>query len=71
MKKKYFIFQPKVMVMYRILGWLAFRAEVGYMTSYSSKGWEVSRNGISIKGENPPDMNMDGLTLSIGPWFGF
>jgi hypothetical protein len=65
------IFQPKVMAMYRILSWLSFRAEVGYMASYSSKGWEVERNGEKIKGENIPSANMDGLTFSIGPWFGF
>ncbi|MCD4819785.1 MAG: PDZ domain-containing protein [Candidatus Cloacimonetes bacterium] len=71
LEKDYFLFQPKVMVMYRILGWLSFRAEAGYITSYSSKGWKTKRNGISVKTENAPDMNMDGLTLSIGPWFGF
>jgi hypothetical protein len=71
MRKSYMIFQPKVMAMYRILSWLSFRAEVGYMASYSSKGWEVERNGEKIKGENIPSANMDGLTFSIGPWFGF
>lgn len=71
MRKGYMVFQPKVMAMYRILSWLSFRAEVGYMTSYSSKGWEVERNGEKIKGENVPSSNMDGLTFSIGPWFGF
>jgi hypothetical protein len=71
MRKDYMIFQPKIMAMYRILGWLAFRAEVGYMTSYSSKGWKIERNGESVKGENIPSADMNGLTFSIGPWFGF
>jgi len=71
MRKEYMVFQPKIMAMYRILGWLGFRAEVGYMTSYSSKGWQIERNGEDIKGINIPSADMNGLTFSIGPWFGF
>jgi len=71
MKKDFFLFQPKIMLMYRILDWLAFRAEAGYLISYSSKGWKIKWNGESVKAEESPEYSMDGLTLSIGPWFGF
>lgn len=70
-KQDYILFHPKATFLYRILEWLAFRAEVGYMVSYSSAGWKASRNGESIKLLNEPDYDMNGLTISVGPWFGF
>ncbi|MBN1949496.1 MAG: PDZ domain-containing protein [Candidatus Cloacimonetes bacterium] len=71
MKQDFIVFQPKFSLMYRLLDWLALRTEVGYMVSYSSAGWKAKRNGEDVKLNNPPDVNMDGLTLTIGPWFGF
>ncbi|MDO9578796.1 MAG: PDZ domain-containing protein [Candidatus Cloacimonadales bacterium] len=70
-KSDYMVFQPKAVFMWRILNWLSFRTEVGYMLSYSSKGWQAKWNGESVKLNNPPDASIDGLTVSIGPWFGF
>ena len=71
LKQNFLIFQPKVMFMYHFLDWLGIRAEAGYILSYSSDGWKAKRNGESVKIENEPDSNMNGLTLSIGPWLGF
>lgn len=71
MKKKFILFQPKITFLYQILDWLHIRAEAGYMISHSTDGWVAKRNGEKIKIENAPDLNMDGLTVSIGPWFGF
>ncbi len=71
MKNDYILVQPKFMLMYRILDWLSFRAEAGYMLSYSAKGWQGVWNGESVKVENEPKLDLDGLTLVIGPWFGF
>jgi len=71
LEKKYLIFQPKAMFMYHFLNWLGIRAEAGYILSYSTKGWKTERNGESVKIVNEPTSNMNGLTLSIGPWFGF
>lgn len=71
LKSDYILFQPKAMVMWRILDWLNMRAEVGYVGSYSIDGWTAKFNGESVQLENEPDANMDGLTISIGPWFGF
>lgn len=67
----YILFQPKVSFMWRILDWLSFRTEAGYMLSYSSKGWKADWNGESVKLDNAPEASIDGLTFSIGPWFGF
>ena len=71
MQKDYITFQTKVMLMYHFLDWLGFRAEVGYLVSYSPYDWKVKRNGETVKALNAPESNMDGLTLTIGPWFGF
>jgi hypothetical protein len=71
LKSDYILFQPKAMMMWRILNWLSMRAEVGYIGSYSIDGWTAKFNGESVQLENEPDANMDGLTISIGPWFGF
>ncbi len=71
MKQEFILFQPKATFLYEILDWLHMRAEVGYMLSHSPDGWVARRNGEKIKVENAPDLNMDGLTISIGPWFGF
>lgn len=67
----YILFQPRVTFMWRILDWLSFRTEVGYMLSYSNENWKGKWNGESVKLDNAFDSNMDGLTVSIGPWFGF
>jgi len=71
LKQEFILFQPKAMVMVRILDWLSFRSEVGYMVSHSPDGWKAKWNGEKVKLNNEPDTNMDGLTVSIGPWFGF
>ncbi|KQC08877.1 MAG: hypothetical protein APR54_04085 [Candidatus Cloacimonas sp. SDB] len=71
LKKDYIVFQPKAMLMVRILDWLAIRSEAGYVLSHSTDGWKAKWNGEKVKLDNAPDSNLDGLTLSIGPWFGF
>lgn len=67
----YILFQPKLSFMWRILDWLSIRSEAAYMISYSSKGWKAEQNGESVKLINAPETDMNGLTFSIGPWFGF
>ncbi|MCD4828053.1 MAG: PDZ domain-containing protein [Candidatus Cloacimonetes bacterium] len=70
--KTYILIQPKVMVMYRILDWLAIRAEVGYMYSYSFySGWKVEMIDENYEIKNSPDTTFDGMTFTVGPWFGF
>jgi hypothetical protein len=69
-KSDFMVFQPRVTFTWRILDWLSFRTEVGYMLSYSD-GWKATWNGESVKLDNAPDAKIDGLTVSLGPWFGF
>ena len=70
--KDYIIVQPKIMLMYRINGWLGIRAEGGYLKSYSyHSGWNSESCGDLFDTTNSPETAYDGYTISIGPWFGF
>ena len=71
LNQDFILFQPKAMLMFRILEWLSIRSEVGYMLSHSTDGWKAKWNGERVKLENAPDSTLDGLTFTIGPWFGF
>jgi len=71
MKQTFVIFQPKAMVMYHFLDWLGLRLEAGYVASYAPYGLKVTQNGEKVDFVNEPDIDMNGFTVSIGPWFGF
>ncbi|MCD4650547.1 MAG: PDZ domain-containing protein [Candidatus Cloacimonetes bacterium] len=72
LKKSYIFVQPKAMLMYHVLSWLAIRGEVGYMYGYSyHSGWNSVVAGDSFEIANSPDTTMQGFTVSIGPWFGW
>jgi hypothetical protein len=59
--------------MYRVLSWLGLRAEVGYTYGYSlTKDWRVrGLAGESFEVSGSPDTPFQGMTATIGPWFGF
>ncbi|MCK4357296.1 MAG: PDZ domain-containing protein [Candidatus Cloacimonetes bacterium] len=72
MVKNYIMFQPKIACLYRINEWLGFRAELGYMLSYSyNTGWNAEVCGDTFEIKNSPETSYDGYTFTIGPWFGF
>ena len=72
LSKSYVLLQPKVMVMYRLLSWLGIRAEAGYMLSHSiTDGWNAKSSYDNYEIDNSPNTPFDGLTLTVGPWFGF
>jgi hypothetical protein len=73
MTKYYFVVQPRAEVMYRLLGWFGLRAEVGYTYGYAPKnGWHVEGvNNETFEINNSPKTEYQGLTVSVGPWFGF
>jgi hypothetical protein len=72
MRKDYFVFQPKAVAMYRILDWLAIRAEGGYVMSHPFyTGWRAESSGNDYTVQDSPNSPFEGLTLTIGPWFGF
>jgi hypothetical protein len=71
--RSYLIVQPKAEIMYRLLPWFGLRAEGGYTYGYAPKdGWRVKGlNSESFEVLNSPNTEYQGLTVSIGPWFGF
>ncbi|MFO7896331.1 MAG: PDZ domain-containing protein [Candidatus Cloacimonadales bacterium] len=72
MRKDYFVFQPKAVAMYRILDWLAIRAEGGYVMSHPFyTGWRTESGDNDYTVQDSPNSPFEGLTLTIGPWFGF
>jgi hypothetical protein len=66
-----FMAEPRLSLGWRITDWLSFKAEAAYIYTVYMSGWEAKANDYDINIINKPDTNMDGLTLSIGPWFGF
>jgi len=73
MEKNYLMVQPRITMMYRILPWLAIRSEVGYLMGFSFQpGWEAKMGDETYNIDNSPASNTyQGLSFSIGPWFGF
>lgn len=73
LNKSYLVAQPRAEVMYRFLPWLGLRAEVGYVFGYPlTKDWRVQGlENDSYEVTGSPDTSYDGLTITIGPWFGF
>jgi len=71
--RAYLMVQPKAELMYRLLSWLEIRGEVGYVYGYApSDGWKVKgTNNDTIDIQNSPNTEYQGLTFSVGPWFGF
>jgi hypothetical protein len=71
--KSYVMVQPRAEVMVRILSWLGMRAEVGYLYGYSPhSGWKVNHNEIeTYELKESPDTPFQGMTVTVGPWFGF
>ncbi len=73
LRKGYLNVQPRAEVMYRVLSWMGLRAEVGYTYGYSlTKDWRVrGLAGESFEISGSPDTTFQGMTVTIGPWFGF
>jgi hypothetical protein len=71
--KGYILVQPRAELMVRLLSWLAIRGEVGYLYGYGpTSGWKVKHNNTeTYELKNSPDTPFEGLTFTVGPWFGF
>jgi hypothetical protein len=71
--KGYILVQPRAEVMVRLLSWLGIRAEAGYLYGYGpTSGWKVRHTeGEAYELKNSPDTPFEGLTVTVGPWFGF
>jgi hypothetical protein len=71
--REFFVIQPRVELLYELLDWLGVRAEVGYIYGFTTnKHWKVlADNGDNYTVAGSPATPMQGVTISIGPWFGF
>ena len=70
--KNYILFHPNLEIIYRLTDWLGIRMAGGYMFSYSyHSGWnaDICQDVFEVK--HSPETKLDGVTISIGPWFGF
>lgn len=73
LNKSFLTVQPRAEVMYRLLSWMGLRAEVGYAYGYSlTRDWRVrGLAGETFEVSGSPDTSFQGMTVTIGPWFGF
>ncbi|MDZ4121613.1 MAG: PDZ domain-containing protein, partial [Candidatus Cloacimonadaceae bacterium] len=73
LERGYIVVQPRAEIMYRLLSWLAIRAEAGYTYGYSpTSRWQIKGfSGENFNVVNSPKTEYQGLNVSIGPWFGF
>lgn len=71
--KSYLVAQPRAEVMYRLLGWLGLRAEVGYTYGLPlTEDWRVrGMSGETFGVKNSPKTPFEGFNFTVGPWFGF
>ncbi len=71
--KGYILVEPKAELMVKLLSWLGIRGEVGYIYGYGpTSGWKVSHSESEYyELKDSPDTPYEGLTFSVGPWFGF
>ena len=71
-RKSFMIVQPRFEAIYRLLGWLAIRGEVGYLYGHSfNKGWQARHCDKTYDVHGSPDTKFEGFTFNLGPWFGF
>ena len=73
LNRSFALVQPRAELLVAVTPWFGIRGEVGYAFGYSgSKGWMLNTpNGEAYEVSNSPDTPFKGVTVSIGPWFGF
>ncbi len=73
LSRGFVVVQPKAEIYYRLLSWLAIRAEAGYVYGYApAKRWKINGfSGDQFDVTGSPETEFQGFSVSIGPWFGF
>jgi len=71
--KGYLLAQPRAELLVRFTPWLGLRAEGGYMYGVNLReDWRVIGMGEEqYEVVDSPNTKYEGITFSIGPWFGF
>lgn len=73
LSKGYLLAQPRAELLIRFLPWLGIRAEGGYAYGISLReDWRVIGMGEEeYEVTNSPNTKYEGITFTVGPWFGF
>lgn len=73
LNKAYLAVQPRAELQYNFLSWMGIKAQAGYVYGHGfNQDWKVS--GLDLEEfevKNAPKTKLQGLSLSVGPWFGF
>ena len=67
--KKFFAYRPSAGVLVRVLPWMGIHGSVGYLGSYSfTDDWKDDYFDYTVGGDSPKVL--DGISYSLGVWFG-
>lgn len=68
-RKAFMAYRPSVGVLVRVLSWMGIHGSVGYLGSYTFHDeWEDDYFEFDVSGKSPKVL--DGLSYSLGVWFG-
>jgi len=68
-RKKFMAYRPSAGMLIRVLPWMGIHGSVGYLGSYSfNDDWKDDYFKYTVKGDSPKVL--DGLSYSLGVWFG-
>jgi len=73
LNRDFLVVQPRAELYWKLLPWFALRGEVAYTYGYApEEGW-TAETGTNEEFEvtGSPNTDFGGLSISIGPWFGF
>ena len=69
-RKHFFAYRPSAGVLVRVLPWMGVHGSVGFLGSYSfNDDWKDDYFDYTVKGDSPKVI--DGLSYSLGVWFGY
>ena len=68
-RKPFMVYHPSAGVLVRVLPWMGIHGSVGYLGSYAfNDDWKDDYFDYTVKGDSPKVL--DGLSYSLGVWFG-
>lgn len=70
LERGYLLFQPKISLVVKLTHWLGIQGTAGYLMSYSyHSGWNANVVGDKFDVKDSPESTLNGMVISIGPWF--
>ena len=70
-RKKFMAYRPSAGMLIRVLPWMGIHGSVGYLGSYSfNDDWKDDYFKYTVKSEGDSPKVFDGLSYSLGVWFG-